>query len=60
MTRLLDNVRNAMSSPRGGRQVCLACGRRIARTQQSKRLRGGAVVHLACAVSAPRRAARGV
>jgi hypothetical protein len=60
MTRLLDNVRNAISSPRGGRQVCLVCGRGIARTQQAKRLRGGAAVHLACAVSARARTARGV
>jgi hypothetical protein len=59
MTRLLDNVRSAISSPRGGTQVCLVCGRGIARTDQSKRLRGGAVVHVACAVSAPVRAARG-
>jgi hypothetical protein len=59
MTPLLDNVRNAISSPRGGTPVCLVCGRGVARTQESRRLRGGAVVHLACAVSAPARAVRG-
>jgi hypothetical protein len=49
VTPLLDNIRTAMSSPRGGRQVCLVCGRRVSATEESLKLRGGAVVHRRCA-----------
>jgi hypothetical protein len=48
MSHLVDNIRTAIASPRGGRQVCLACGRRISASDQPLRLRGGAVVHRAC------------
>ena len=48
MTPLLENIRTAMSSPRGGRPVCLVCGRSVSTTDESMRLRGGAVVHVGC------------
>jgi hypothetical protein len=48
MAPLLDNIRTAISSPRGGRPVCLVCGRPVATTDKSMRLRGGAVVHATC------------
>jgi len=48
MTTLVDHIRTAIASPRGGRQVCLACGRRVSGSEQPLRLRGGAVVHRAC------------
>jgi hypothetical protein len=48
MAPLLDNIRTAISVPRGGRPVCLVCGRHVATTDKSMRLRGGAVVHAAC------------
>jgi len=60
MAPLLDNIRTAISSPRGGRPVCLVCGRSVATTDKSMRLRGGAVVHAGCSrASAKVRAARG-
>jgi hypothetical protein len=45
---LLENIRTAMSSPRGGRPVCLVCGRGVS-AEESLKLRGGAVVHRRCA-----------
>jgi hypothetical protein len=48
MAPLLDNIRTAISSPRGGRPVCLVRGRPVATTDKSMRLRGGAVVHAGC------------
>jgi hypothetical protein len=38
-----------MSSPRGGRPVCLVCGRGVSAAEESLKLRGGAVVHRRCA-----------
>jgi hypothetical protein len=49
MAPLLENIRAAMSSPRGGRPVCLVCGRGISPAEESMKLRGGAVVHRGCA-----------
>jgi hypothetical protein len=46
---LLENIRTAMSSPRGGRPVCLVCGRRVSAADESLKLRGGAIVHRRCA-----------
>ena len=46
---LLENIRTAMSSPRGGRQVCMVCGRGVSGAEESIKLRGGAVVHRDCA-----------
>jgi hypothetical protein len=48
MTPLLDNIRTAMTSPRGGRPVCLVCGRGVSPAEDSLKLRGGAVVHRDC------------
>jgi hypothetical protein len=49
VTPLLENIRTAMSSPRGGRPVCLVCGRGVSAAEESLKLRGGAVVHRRCA-----------
>jgi hypothetical protein len=49
MVDLMDNIRKAMASPRGGRPVCLVCGRRVSEDDDRLRLRGGAFVHRACA-----------
>jgi hypothetical protein len=48
MAPLLENIRTAIASPRGGRQVCLVCGRGISATEDALKLRGGAVVHKRC------------
>ncbi len=55
MAPLLENIRTAMSSPRGGRPVCLVCGRGVSPDDKSMKLRGGAVVHRACATYDTRR-----
>jgi hypothetical protein len=55
MPPLLENIRTAISSPRGGRPVCLVCGRSVSTTDESLRLRGGAVVHAGCSKSTPAR-----
>ena len=55
VTPLLENIRTAMSSPRGGRPVCLVCGRGVSPAEQSMKLRGGAVVHRDCATYDTRR-----
>jgi hypothetical protein len=55
MNPLLENIRTAMSSPRGGRPVCLVCGRGVAPDEESMKLRGGAVVHRGCATYDARR-----
>jgi hypothetical protein len=55
MVPLIDNIRHAMRSPRGGRPVCLMCGRAVAEGDEQMRLRGGAVVHRACATYDMRR-----
>jgi hypothetical protein len=52
---LLENIRSAMSSPRGGRPVCLVCGRGISASEESMKLRGGALVHRDCATYDARR-----
>ena len=55
MVPLIGNIRRAMRSPRGGRPVCLMCGRAVADGDDQMRLRGGAVVHLTCATYDMRR-----
>ena len=55
MSPLLENIRTAISSPRGGRPVCLVCGRSVSTTDESMRLRGGAMVHVGCSKSTPAR-----
>ena len=55
MVPLIDNIRHAMRSPRGGRPVCLMCGRAVSDGDDQMRLRGGAVVHRACATYEMRR-----
>jgi hypothetical protein len=60
MAPLLENIRTAISSPRGGRPVCLVCGRGVAATDESLRLRGGAVVHAGCSKQTPARERRAV
>ena len=55
MSPLLENIRTAIASPRGGRPVCLVCGRSVSTTDESMRLRGGAVVHVGCSKSTPAR-----
>lgn len=55
MVPLIDNIRQAMRSPRGGRPVCLMCGRAVADGDEQMRLRGGAVVHRTCATYEMRR-----
>ena len=52
---LIDNIRQAMRSLRGGRPVCLMCGRAVTDGDAQMRLRGGAVVHRACATYDMRR-----
>jgi hypothetical protein len=54
MVPLIDNIRQAMRSPRGGRPVCLVCGRAVSEAEQM-RLRGGAFVHRTCATYDMRR-----
>jgi hypothetical protein len=55
MVPLIDSIRSAMSSPRGGRPVCLVCGRAVSARDDQMRLRGGAMVHRACATYDMRR-----
>jgi hypothetical protein len=55
MVPLLDNIRNAMTHPRGGRPVCMVCGRGISGNDRHMRLRGGALVHRSCATYDMRR-----
>jgi hypothetical protein len=55
MVPLIDNIRQAMRSPRGGRPVCLMCARAVADGDEQLRLRGGAVVHRECATYDMRR-----
>ena len=55
MAPLLENIRSAISSPRGGRPVCLVCGRGVSSAEESMKLRGGAVVHRGCATYDARR-----
>ena len=58
MAPLLENIRTAIASPRGGRPVCLVCGRGITPSEDALKLRGGAVVHEACAERAESKKAR--
>ena len=44
-----------MAAPRGGRPVCLVCGRAVADGENRMRLRGGALVHSGCATYDMRR-----
>jgi hypothetical protein len=44
-----------MAGPRGGHPMCLVCGRPVAPRQEQLRLRGGVVVHRACATYDMRR-----
>jgi len=54
MTTLLDNVRHLLGV-RHGRRLCLMCGRAVAPRDDRMRLRGGVVVHRACATYDMRR-----
>jgi hypothetical protein len=55
MAPLIDNIRNAMAAPRGGRPVCMVCGRAVSTRDRHIRLRGGALVHRTCATYDMRR-----
>ena len=55
MVPLIDNIRTAMRTPRGGRPVCAVCSRRVGASDDSMRLRGGLIVHRACATYDMRR-----
>jgi hypothetical protein len=55
MVPLIDNIRAVMRSSRGGRPVCLVCGRAVSERDAPMRLRGGATVHRACATYDMRR-----
>jgi hypothetical protein len=55
MLPLLDGIRDALSAPRGGRPVCMVCGRSVSPREEQLRLRGGTVVHRACATYEMRR-----
>jgi hypothetical protein len=55
MVPLIENIRHAMRTPRGGRPVCLACGRALTGRDEQMRLRGGVLVHRACATYEMRR-----
>jgi adenine-specific DNA methylase len=55
MAPLIDNIRQAIRSPRGGRPVCLVCGRAVSERDEQMRLRGGARVHRTCATYDMRR-----
>jgi hypothetical protein len=48
MAPLLDSIREAMGAPRGGRPVCLVCGRAVTARDECMRLRGGGIVHRRC------------
>ncbi len=55
MSSLIDSIRSVMNSPRGGSPICLVCRRRVVGDDERMRLRGGAVVHRACATYDMRR-----
>ncbi|MFL5869369.1 MAG: hypothetical protein ACJ766_19865 [Thermoleophilaceae bacterium] len=55
MPTLLDNVRHVLAPRLGERPVCLVCGRAVAPRDERMRLRGGVVVHRACATYDMRR-----
>jgi hypothetical protein len=57
MTDLMDGIRRAMAAPRGGRPVCLVCGRGVGGDDRV-RLRGGTYAHRACATYDGRRRQR--
>jgi hypothetical protein len=49
MVVLLDSIRHAIETPRGGRPLCVVCGDAVMPRDDSMRLRGGVVVHRRCA-----------
>jgi hypothetical protein len=55
MVDLVDSIRKAIAAPRGGRPVCLVCGRGLGNKDERLRLRGGAFVHRGCATYDMRR-----
>ncbi len=55
MVPLIDNVRSALRGPTAGQPVCMACGRRVGPSDERLRVRGGSVVHRACATYQQRR-----
>jgi hypothetical protein len=55
MVDLIDSIRKAIAFPRGGRPVCLVCGRGVSNDDDRMRLRGGAFVHRTCATYDMRR-----
>ena len=55
MVDLVENIRKAMATPRGGRPVCAVCGRGVSRKDASVPLGGGTFAHRSCATYEPRR-----
>ncbi|HKF81199.1 MAG TPA: hypothetical protein VKB17_10270 [Thermoleophilaceae bacterium] len=55
MPTLLDKVRHVLAPHADERPVCLVCGRAVAPRDDRMRLRGGVVVHRACATYNMRR-----
>jgi hypothetical protein len=59
MAPLLESIISVMGSPRGGRPVCLVCGRGIGPGEELMRLRGETLVHRRCASYQMRRRREG-
>jgi hypothetical protein len=55
MVPLIDSIRAAMNTPRGGRPICLVCGSVVTPRDEAMRLRGGTLVHRGCATYDMRR-----
>ncbi|MGH2845595.1 MAG: hypothetical protein ACRDL0_06170 [Thermoleophilaceae bacterium] len=55
MASLIEPIRRALNGPRSGRPVCLVCQRGVSPSDKRLRLRGGVVVHRACATYEMRR-----
>ncbi len=55
MPALVDKVRHVLAPRSEERPVCLVCGRAVAPRDDRMRLRGGVVVHRACATYDMRR-----
>jgi hypothetical protein len=49
----MDTIRNVMASPRGGRPVCVLCGRAVSATDDRLRLRADLAAHRRCATYNP-------
>ncbi len=55
MPTMVETVRSVMASGRAGRHDCLVCSRPVAADAPQLRMRGGVVVHRACATYDMRR-----